>query len=216
MGVRAVRRAHLLDGRRELICLLKDFGILGEEAEDKSRHEVVHVVTALGRSPFGVVLQEFDIEAIEPPRGLDVEGALADLLDGRDTSERQEEAKMLGEVRERRDDRRYVRHEVFGLQRDAIRGEDELHAVAGILGRGAFSQFADRIRDLTLGANLDVDMVRLKHAADIGLVRCAGAQPLYRGCLVAERFQKRERELLGIERLLGQGGYCFFDLDSVH
>jgi hypothetical protein len=43
----------------------EDVGVLGKEAEDEPRHEVVHVVAALRLAPVGIVLQQFDIETIE-------------------------------------------------------------------------------------------------------------------------------------------------------
>ena len=45
------------------------------------------------------------------------------------------------------------------------------------------------------GADGDVDVVGLKDAAEVGLVRRARAQPLDRRLLVAEGFQEGEREL---------------------
>ena len=50
-----------------------------------------------------------------------------------------------------------------------------------------------------------MNVVRLQHAADVGLVRGARAQLLDRRRLVAERFEKRERKFTSIERLFGQG-----------
>ena len=46
-----------------------------------------------------------------------------------------------------------------------------------------------------VGADRDVDVVGLENAAQVGLVRCARAQPLDRRFLVAEGFQEGEREL---------------------
>ena len=65
MGVGRVPRAHLLDGGGEQALAVEDVGVLGEEAEDQPRHEVVHVVAALGRAPFGIVLQQLDIEPVQ-------------------------------------------------------------------------------------------------------------------------------------------------------
>ena len=101
----------VLDESRALICSivavnrpspLKMSVSLGEEAEDQPRHEVVHVVAALGRAPFGVVLQKLDIEPVQAAGRPDVEGAFADLLDGGDAGQRQEEAEMVREVGDRR------------------------------------------------------------------------------------------------------------------
>ena len=102
MGVGRVPRAHLLDRGGEQAVAVEDVGVLGEEAEDQPRHEMVHVVAALGRAPFGVVLQKLDIEPVQAAGGPDVEGAFADLLDGGDAGQRQEEAEMVREVRDRR------------------------------------------------------------------------------------------------------------------
>ena len=51
-----------------------------------------------GGSPFGVFLQQLDIEPVQAAGGPDVEGAFADLLDGGDAGQRQEEAEMVREV----------------------------------------------------------------------------------------------------------------------
>jgi hypothetical protein len=61
-----------------------------------------------------------------------------------------------------------------------------------------------------------VDVVGLKDAADVGLVRLALAQALNRRFLVPECFQEQIGELLGVERLLGERGYGLFNLDRVH
>ena len=98
MGVGRVLRAHLRDSIGEQARSDEDAGVLGEEAEDQPRHEVVHVVAALGRAPIGVVLQKFDIEPVQPAGRPDVEGVLTDLLDGGDASQRQEEAEMVGKI----------------------------------------------------------------------------------------------------------------------
>jgi hypothetical protein len=90
-------RAHRRDGVGELALAAEDVGVLGEEAEDQPCHEVVHVVAALGCAPFGVVLQQFDIEPVEAAGGADVEGVFADLADGADARQRQEEAEVVGE-----------------------------------------------------------------------------------------------------------------------
>ena len=88
-------------------------------------------------SPFGVVLQQFDIEPIQAAGRLDIKGAFADLLDGGDASERQEEAKVVVEIRIGAGDGRIVGGEVFGLQRVAIGGKDETGLATGGGGAGA-------------------------------------------------------------------------------
>ena len=61
----------------------------------------------------------------------------------------------------------------------------------------------------------DVDVVGLKNAAKVGLVRRARAQPLDRRLLVAEGFKEGIREVLGVERLLRQLRNGFFDFNGV-
>ncbi len=56
---------------------VEDVGILGEEAEDQPRHEMVHVVAALGGAPVRVVLQQLDVEPVQAAGGADVEGVFA-------------------------------------------------------------------------------------------------------------------------------------------
>ena len=148
---------------------LKDVGVLGKEAEDQPRHEVVHVVAALCRAPIGVVLQQLDIEPVQAAGGPDVEGAFADLLDGGDASQRQEEAEMVGKVGIGAGDR-LAGGQVLGLEGLAIGREDELG-----LGRGGLRarlECGQRPRSSRLPAGGDMDVVALEDAAEnVGLVR---------------------------------------------
>jgi hypothetical protein len=73
MGVRRIFRAHLRDGLGEQPFAGEDDRVLGEETEDKPRHEVIHVVAAHGGAPFGVVFQKFDIEPVQAAGRPDVE-----------------------------------------------------------------------------------------------------------------------------------------------
>src|SRR5690606_39069233 len=57
---------------------------------------MVHVGSACGGAPIGIVFEELDVEAIEPPGRLDVEGTVADLLDRGNACKRQEHAEMIG------------------------------------------------------------------------------------------------------------------------
>jgi len=61
-----------------------------------------------------------------------------------------------------------------------------------------------------------MDVVGLKDAAQVRLVRLALPQALEGRLLVAEGFQEREGELLPIERPLGQRGDRLLNLDGVH
>lgn len=80
----------------------------------------------------------------------------------------------------------------------------------------ALSPKTCHVGNLPLITDLDVDVVGLQEAADVGLVHRATAELLDRGGYVAERFQERVRELLCIKRLFGQGGNSLFDLGSIH
>ena len=62
----------------------------------------------------------------------------------------------------------------------------------------------------------NVNVIGLKNAVHIGLVRRARTQPLDGRGLVAEGFEESERELCRVLRLLGERGYGLFNLDSVH
>lgn len=72
-------------------------------------------LAAGGRSPFRVILQELDIKAVEAARCLDIKDAFADLPNGRDAREREEEDEMIGEVPIGAGDRLAAR-QVFGLE----------------------------------------------------------------------------------------------------
>ncbi len=85
---------------------------------------MIHVVAAFGLAPFGVVLQQFDVQAIEAAGGPDVEGVFADLPDGGDAGQRQEEAEVVGKVRVGAGDG-LAAGQVFGLEVRTVRGQDE-------------------------------------------------------------------------------------------
>ena len=91
---------------------------------------MVHVGAAVGGAPFGVVLQKFDIEPVQAAGGPDVEGAFADLLDGGDPGQRQEEAEMVREVLIGAGDRLAGR-QVLRLEIRAVGREDESRLCLG-------------------------------------------------------------------------------------
>ena len=98
LKVAAVNRAHLLEGGAEEVVAVKNVGIFGEEAEDEARHEVVHIVAAVGVCPVGVVFEECGVEAVEFCGGADVKRAVADGFDGADVCQSEEETEVIGEV----------------------------------------------------------------------------------------------------------------------
>src|SRR3546814_12918229 len=95
MGVGGSPGAHPFNRAGKTIVRMKDIRVLGEEAEDQPRHEMVHFRAAFGRAPFGIILRQLDIKPVEPAGRPDVKRAFADLLDGGDTRKRQEETEMI-------------------------------------------------------------------------------------------------------------------------
>ena len=144
---------------------MENAGIFSEKAGDQPRPEVVHVVAARLGAPFGVVLQQFDIQPVQATGGLDVKGTFADLLDGGDACERQEEAEMVVEIGIGTGDGRIVGGEVFGLERLAIGCQDEAGFALGRSGAGA--QDGEGGRGLARRAGGDVEVVGLKDAAKV-------------------------------------------------
>jgi hypothetical protein len=61
-----------------------------------------------------------------------------------------------------------------------------------------------------------MDVVGLKDAAQVGLVRLALAQTLEGGLFVAEGLEEGEGELSRVERMFGESRDRFLDLNSVH
>jgi hypothetical protein len=61
-----------------------------------------------------------------------------------------------------------------------------------------------------------MDVVRLKDAAQVGLVRLSLAQAPEGRFLVSERLQEGEGELGRVERLLGESRDSLLDFNGVH
>src|ERR1039458_2250130 len=178
---------------------MKDVRILGEKTEDQPGHEMVHFFPAVGSGPFRIVLEQFDVKAIQAAGGLDVESVFADLPDRGDAGQRQEKTKVVMKIGIVTGDRLAI-DEVFRLEGFAIRGENEL----GLL-RNGFWTFPQRLEcafHVSVRADLDMDVVALENTAEVGLIGTTAFQPLDRGGLVAERFEKCVREAISIERLL--------------
>ena len=97
MGVARLRIGHLADSFGEKVRLENPCA-LREEAEDEPRHELVEFGPTRIDSPILVVLQELDIEPVEPAGRLDVDRVVRDLADGGDARERQEEAEVFCKV----------------------------------------------------------------------------------------------------------------------
>jgi hypothetical protein len=64
IGILRSTVAHLIDGGRKQVLAAENIGIFGEESENQAPHELVHVLTALFRSPVLVLLQQLDIELV--------------------------------------------------------------------------------------------------------------------------------------------------------
>ena len=175
---------------------------------------MVEIFAAGVAVPVGVGLEQFDVEAVESPSGADVEGVFGDLADGGDAGQREEEGEVIRKVLVLAGERRDVGGEVFGVQLQAVGGEDELSLVPGR--RGAVPQGSERSGHLTGRCDLDVDIAALENPADVGLVRVAGLEAFEGGLLVAERLEKGVGELRRHEGRFGEVGDGFFDLDCVH
>lgn len=124
MGVRGIPRTHLIDGGGEQISAVQNVCVLCKEQEDQACHKMVHFMAAIGGAPFGVVLQQLNIKPIEATSGLDVKGALTDLLDGADPRQGQEETKVIRKVGVGAGNC-FACGQVFGFKVDAIGGKDE-------------------------------------------------------------------------------------------
>ena len=99
--------------------------------------EVVHVGAVVGRAPFGVVFQEFNIKPVEAAGGADVKRVFGDLSYRRDSGQRQKEAEMVGEILVGAGDG-FAAGEVLGFEMDAVGCQNELGF--GFARRGAFLQ----------------------------------------------------------------------------
>lgn len=139
--------------------------------------------------------------------------AVADLFDGCYPGQRQKKAKMVGEVGIAAGDR-LAACQVLGLECLSVGRENEFGFGSG--GRRAVLERDKRLRDLAGGSDGDMDIVGLKDATQVGLVRLALAQALDRRLLVAEGLKEGEGELRAVERLLGERRDGFFDLYGVH
>ena len=97
MGVGRIPRAHLLDRAVKRPSPLKMSVSSAKKQKISRAMKWFMSCRRAGGSPFGVVLQQLDVEPVQAAGGPDVEGVFADLLDGRDAGQRQEEAEMIGE-----------------------------------------------------------------------------------------------------------------------
>ena len=165
-----VPRAHLLDGGGEQAAAVEDVGVLGEEAEDQPGHEVVHVRAALGRAPVGVVLQQLDVEPVQPAGGPDVERVLADLPDGGDARQRQEEAEVVREIGVGAGDGLAARR--GPRPRTSSPSVARMNLALACAVAGLACSAASVSATSPGAADRDVDVVALEHAAEVGLVRC--------------------------------------------
>lgn len=211
--VRPVAVGHLVDCGGEQIVADEDVGVFGEEAEDQPRHEMVHVVAFVGATPVGIVLDQLDIEPVKAAGRADVKRAFADLLDGGDTGQRQEEAEMVGEIGVAAGDG-FASGDVLGLKVDAIGRKDELGFGAGSDGAGA--KGVKRDRNFAYDTCLDMYVVCLKNTANVRFVRRACAQTLDGGVLVAKGHEESIGKFSRIERLLCKFRNSLFNFNSVH
>ena len=214
VGVAGVARAHVLDRAGEQALAHEDASVFGKKAKDEPGHEVVDLMAALGRAPVGVVLEQLDVQPVQPAGGADVEAAFADLVDGGDAGQRQKKAEVVGQVGQGAGNG-LAAGQLLGLQRVTVGGQDELGLGAG--GGGAGAQGGQQGRDLARRGHGDMDVVALEHASGhVGPIGVTLAQALERGVLVAKGGQKGVSELGAVKGLLGQERDGLFDFYGVH
>src|SRR3546814_7987162 len=97
MGVGRVPVTHFLNRAGERMATVEYVGVFSEATEDSPREKMAHLRTALGSAPIGIVLQQLDVELVDPTRRADVERAFAQLLAVGDPVKRQEVAETIGE-----------------------------------------------------------------------------------------------------------------------
>jgi hypothetical protein len=214
MCVGTITLGHLLDGAAEPAFAVEDVGILGKEAENQPGEKVVEIMPASGGVPSGIVLQQFDVEAVEPAGGFDVERIFADLLDGCDARQWQKETEMVVKVGVGASNR-FPIDKIFGFKVFAIGGEDEL----GLLfcGGTALSQRGKGDGHFAISAYLDVNVVPLKHTTgQVGLVGVAALKAFEGGFFVAEGFKEGIREGGSVKWRIRKLGNGFFDFDCIH
>ena len=167
----------------------------------------------VGAAPIGVVFDQFDIEPIEAAGRADVKGAFADLFNGGNARERQEEAEVIGKIDIATSDG-FAGTDILGLKINAIGGEDEFclgsgggrAGFEGVQGRGHRARCAGR----------KVNIAGLKDAADVGFVGGPGAQALDRRLLVAENHTEGIGEFDRVKGLFREFGNGLFNFNGVH
>ena len=151
---------------------------------------------------------------VQSPRRTHVDGVVLDLADRADFRQRQEEPDMLGEARVIGSSA-LAGKQVFRLQHYTVRRQTRTSPCR--------LRFRTRLQPFQRGTRLSycinghVDLGLQQHPTGyVALVGVALAQPLERGLLIVERRQKLEWELRRIERLCGQVGDGYLDLNCVH
>jgi hypothetical protein len=109
---------------------------------------------------------------------------------------------------------RLAARQVLGLEGVSIGRENEFGLGSG--GRRAGPERRKPLRDLAECGDGNMDVVGLKDAAYVGLVRLALAQTLEGGLFVAEGLEEGEGELCRVERMFGESRDSFLDLNGVH
>lgn len=184
MRITAIAIRHLLDGVGEQARAIEDVGIFGKETKHQSRHKVVHVCAAFILGPLGILIQQLDVELVQPRGSAHVSGVVPDLLDRRDTGQRQEEAKMVGKVRIGAGDG-FAARQLFRLKGLPVGGEDKFSF--GFCGGRAGAQGFEGITHSSRFTHCDMDIVALKYTTQhIGRVVVARAQALERRVFIAE------------------------------
>ena len=213
VGIAAINCTHLFESVGKGVVAEEYVGAFGEKTEDEARHEVVHIVAAVGACPVGVVLKECGVEAVEFCGGADVKGAVADGLDGADAGEAKEEAEVVGEVGVIAK-QRFAALQVGGVDVYAVGGKQVIDPVFGV--GGALFQGGKGGSGFARRADEDVNVVALEDAAAVALVGFTRTQSFQRGGLVAKGFEELVGKFVGIPGLAEEFADGLFDFDGVH
>jgi len=119
-----------------------------------------------------------------------VEGTFANLLNGRDASQRQEESEMVGKVLKGAGDC-IAAYEVFGLEGVTVGRQNELSLA--LCSRRTRFERGQSFRHRAGCGDGDMYVVGLEGAAEVRFVRLALAQTLERRLLVSEGLQKSKK-----------------------
>src|ERR1043166_1469970 len=160
---------------------------------------MVHLWPARLRIPVRIFSKQLDIEFVQSARCANVEGALANLPDSRNTSERQKEAEVIREIGVVTGNCLAV-DDIFSLDGFSVGSENELGLLLRC--RSTAPQLRKSRGHFSLRAYFDMNVAPLQDAANVRMIRNSGAEFSDCRLLISERLKEREGEIRRIERLV--------------